>query len=163
MARVHVDSWRSTYAGLIPDAYLKSLSHDESEARWRARMNDSPDNVYHVAESSSGEVVGFACGGSNRGDGHFGFEGELYALYLLAEHQRRGCGSLLMRAVAEALQRAGYGSMLTWVLADNPSRRFYEAVGGRPLGSREVEIGGARLEEVAYGWDDLRSLVSLPA
>jgi hypothetical protein len=25
-------------------------------------------------------------------------------------------------------------------------------VGGELLGSQEIEIGGARLEEVAYGW-----------
>jgi hypothetical protein len=54
-----------------------------------------------------------------------------------------------MRPLADG----GGTSLLAWVLAsNNPSRRFYEAVGGKMLGSRKIEIGGARLEEVAYGW-----------
>jgi hypothetical protein len=28
IARVHVESWRSTYAGIVPEAYLRSLDVD---------------------------------------------------------------------------------------------------------------------------------------
>ena len=31
VARLYVDSWRITYKGLVPDAYLKSLSYEQSE------------------------------------------------------------------------------------------------------------------------------------
>ena len=51
--------------------------------------------------------------------------------------------------------------MLAWVLARNPSRRFYEAVGGELLGSQEIEISGVILEEVAYGWPDVGTVVAL--
>lgn len=165
MARVHVESWRSTYAGLVPDSYLESLSREKSEADWRARLAGNRGEIlYFIAGSSAGEVVGFACGGARRGEeSHPEFEAELYALYLLAEHQRQGYGGRLLAAMAGELRQAGVSSLMAWVLAENPSRRFYEALGGRPLGSREIEIGGARLEEVAYGWDDLQNLVSPPA
>ncbi len=48
--------------------------------------------------------------------------------------------------------------MLVWVLADNPMRRFYEALGGRLLREKKVEIGGVALDEVAYGWRDTAAL-----
>ena len=54
----------------------------------------------------------------------------------------------------------GKRSMFAWVLAENPSRLFYEAAGGRLLGSQNIQIGGVALEEVAYGWDDIRGLAT---
>ena len=34
IARVHVESWRSTYAGLLPERLLLKLSNAQHEARW---------------------------------------------------------------------------------------------------------------------------------
>jgi len=51
--------------------------------------------------------------------------------------------------------------MLVWVLAENPNRRFYESLGGRFLRSTTITLGGADLEEWAYGWDDLRGLAGM--
>jgi hypothetical protein len=45
-----------------------------------------------------------------------------------------------------------------WVLERNRSRVFYERCGGRLANSRVIEIGGARLMEVAYWWPDLAIL-----
>lgn len=36
IARVHVDSWRTTYAGIISAEFLANLSYEKSEARNRA-------------------------------------------------------------------------------------------------------------------------------
>ena len=35
MARVHVDSWRSTYAGIVPAEYLAGLSYPNRESLWK--------------------------------------------------------------------------------------------------------------------------------
>ncbi len=48
--------------------------------------------------------------------------------------------------------------MLAWVLAGNTSRGFYERTGGVLLAEKQVEIGGATLPVVAFGWADLRLL-----
>lgn len=158
IARVHVDGWRSTYPGIVPDHYLASLSYITYEERWRARLCDpAPDTCVYVAEDG-GRVVGFAMGGPER-DGDPEYPGELYAIYVLPECQGRGAGRRLVAAVAASLAEAGHQALLVWVLEANASgRRFYEALGGRLVRRREIEIGGARLPEVGYGWRDLGPL-----
>jgi hypothetical protein len=42
--------------------------------------------------------------------------------------------------------------MAVWVLALNPSRRFYEFLGGKVIGQQEIERRGEMFSEVAYGW-----------
>ena len=43
------------------------------------------------------------------------------------------------------------------MLAANPSRFFYEAMGGQRAGERQESFAGTELEELAYGWPDLES------
>lgn len=159
IARVHVDSWRTTYTGIVPEDYLANLSYSRREQIWYAALSasGSPSFVY-VAEDAAGGVVGFASAGPER-SGHAVYKGELYAIYILASHQRRGIGRRLTQAVVKRLMEAGIHSMLVWVLADNPFRAFYEALGGRPVTEQEITIGGARLIEVAYGWRDIHVLL----
>jgi len=159
IARVHVDSWRTTYAGIVSAEFLANLSYEKSEARNRAFMTEPGVNRhFFVAGDESGRIVGFATGGPVRGDMP-GFDGELYGIYLLKEYQRQGIGGRLVRALADALAGDGFRSMLVWVLADNPARGFYEALGGRFVRQQTITIGGQELAEVAYGWEDIRSLL----
>jgi GNAT superfamily N-acetyltransferase len=154
---VHVASWRSTYRGTVPDDYLAGLSEVARERSW-ARILDArgPEHVW-VAETAYQEIVGFASGGPER-SGDPDFTGELYAIYLLEEQQRRGVGLMLLRAVSRYLEALGFRSMLVWVLGANPACAFYERLGARPLRRQQVEIGGTTLDEIAYGWTDVRSL-----
>ena len=162
IARVHVDTWRTTYRGIVPDDYLDALSYEARERFWAralerlaaaGAMGEAHPGGHFVAEAPGGEIVGFAsCGREATGDPHY--PGELYAIYVLDAWQGQGLGRRLARAVADQLAAAGLDAMLVWVLADNPMRRFYEALGGRLLREKQVEIGGVALVEVAYGWPD---------
>ena len=160
IARVHVDSWRTTYRGLIPAAYLASLSYERREAMWRRRIQEAAlTSMVFVAEGPAGEIVGFAAAGPER-SGDPVYAGEVPAIYLLEAYQHRGIGRHLMRAVADHLAAHGMETMLLWVLAANPARQFYEALGGRPVRSHAIDIGGVTLDEIAYGWTDLAPLRS---
>lgn len=156
IAHVHVEAWRTTYRGLIPDSFLDALSPERRIPVWERRFSQpEPDFVVYVAENEDGVVVGFADGGHTRDAELAGrYSGELYAIYLLPEARAHGVGARLMRAVAEALATHGMRSLLVWVLATNPARAFYERLGGRFVREAPIEIGGAALVEVAYGWDE---------
>lgn len=162
MARVHVDSWRTTYPGIVPAEYLAGLSYRKRELVWIDILAAGrPAESNFVAETDCGEIVGFAGGGPKR-EGNPAYPGELYAVYLLEEYQRAGVGRRLVSAVARQLLADGFPSMLTWVLEDNcPARRFYEGLGGTEVGRQTITIGGADLVEVAYGWRDVTGLADI--
>jgi len=158
IAETHVASWKATYRGIVPQDYLDSLSIPQRTDRWRSSMI-SPSGMNIYVADCGGEICGFASGGPARAEIP-GFSGELYAIYLNPEVCRGGIGSRLFWAVARDLQSSGHGGMYVWVLKDNPSRLFYERMGGRPLTAAEVEIGGKTLAEVSYGWPDLSLAVT---
>jgi len=158
IARVRVDTWRSTYRHIVAADHLAQLSVEESTKRWTRHLDD-PDKTLLVAEEN-GTVVGFCHGGANRGP-ESEYRGELYAIYVLENQQRRGLGRRLTLALAERLEAASLRSLIVWVLKENPSCRFYESLGGRPVASKAVVIGRQTLEEVAYGWTTLDPLLDL--
>ncbi len=161
IARVHVDTWRAAYRGMIPDDYLDSLSYDRRTDFWAQEISApfSPFFVIVAQESETGPVVGFVNGGPLR-SGHPGYEGELCALYVLPEAQGKGIGRKLVQACAQTFKDRGITSMLLWVIKDNaPSRAFYEALGGQLLNEQQFELGGATLTEVGYGWPDTSALL----
>ena len=154
IAVVHVESWRSTYTGIIPDDVLASRSRTEREHSWRQMLAapESEGSVY-VAEDRNGEIIGFISGGPER-SGDTVYIGEIYALYLLASFQGQGIGRQLMRALVGRMVQEGTTTLLLWVLAANPARAFYERLGGQPVREKTEMIGGAPLLHIAYGWRD---------
>jgi L-amino acid N-acyltransferase YncA len=160
IARVHVDAWRETYTGIVPDAYLASLDYAARAARWRERLTTpGAGECICVAADVAGQIVGFAGGGPQR-TAIPGYTGELYAIYLLRAAQGQGAGRHLTRAVAARLAELDMRSLVVWVLAANPSRGFYEALGGQLVAEQPIAIGGVSLHEVAYGWSDLAPLLA---
>lgn len=102
--------------------------------------------------------MGFASCGPARDEKEFG--GELYAIYVDQRSQGKGIGRSLVRLVVQDLRTRGFDSMLVWVLAENPFRKFYEALGGKHVRTRDIEIGGKTLKELGYGWKRLDSAIS---
>lgn len=164
IARVRVDTWRTQYSGIVPERSLTKLSYTDSAARWRAALTEiarrvSREECVYVAENEAGEVIGFAMGGPNRTKARdTDYAGELYAIYILDGYQGQGIGRELMRCVAAALAKRGMTTLLVWVLSANPSRRFYEALGGQYVRDDTFEIDGVTIPEVSYGWKDTRPL-----
>ena len=158
IARVHVASWRSTYVGIVPDEYLASLDCTERERVWGRLITDD-SQFTSVAEHRIDGIVGFVSGGPTRMD-DMTCTGELYAIYLLEQHQRQGIGRRLVTELSTWLLSQDISSMYTWVLAKNPSRRFYESLGGIEFRRQSITIGGRDVVEVAYGWDDNTPLIS---
>jgi len=158
IGRIHVDSWRTSYKGIVPDDYLASLSYERHVNNWRQILSQySHRNFIVTAETDQGELAGFASSGAKR-DGPQAYAGEVYAIYILQPYQKRGIGRKLLSASAKRLIENEMTSMLLWVLAENPARGFYEHLGGQWLEEKSLEIGGAELIEVAYGWPDVQTL-----
>jgi GNAT superfamily N-acetyltransferase len=157
IATVHVASWRETYRGIVPDELLGDLSIQRRTEQWMNSLAD-PSNRYHRASVAelNGQIVGFSNYGFPQ-EAESGFDGELYAIYLLRSAQGQGIGRALFAEAAKGLLELGSSSMLVWVFKDNPARGFYEHLGGVYLREKPMEIGGRQLAEAAYGWRELKN------
>ena len=154
IAAVLVATWRSTFAGLLPEAFLQALSEEEQLRRHRSRMRVPSVRHFVAVERGSGTIVGFANSGPSRVS-RLPYAAELYALYVLKSHQGQGIGQRLVQAVAAEAVGQGQGSMLVWVLADNLNRRFYARLGAVPVARGPIALGGVSVGQIAYAWDDL--------
>lgn len=155
IATVHVNSWMTTYAGIVSDSYLATLSVENRTKSWvRTFENRTEHEKVFVAEDNDGRIVGFSCGGRNRNEEYL-HDGELYAIYLLKEFQGIGIGKSLFNSVVETLKNNGCSSMMLWVLKDNPSLGFYSSQGGQQVGQKKITIGTDDLVEIAIGWESI--------
>jgi ribosomal protein S18 acetylase RimI-like enzyme len=156
IAQVYIETWRNTYAGTLPDRVLVGMSQQRQRKSWESAIHGRRETVM-VAERM-GQVVGVGSCGPSRGH-NFGYAGEVYTLYVLPDYQNQGIGRRLTVRLFQDLLERGRGSALIWVLAANPSRFFYENMGGKRIGEREEMLWGERLREIAYGWKNLKAAV----
>lgn len=157
IAHIHVDTWRSTYAGILPDAYLVEMNVERQRRMWRQLLRGgSRGHDVLVTELADSEVVGFAsCGPARRSalPRRAPYDGEVYTLYVAVDHQGRGYGERLLEACFGTLRDQDKTAAVIWVLAANPARFFYEARGGQKVAERIEKFAGADLAEYAFGWD----------
>jgi ribosomal protein S18 acetylase RimI-like enzyme len=152
IAKLDVETWRTTYAGVLSSSYLVGLSERRREAGWRSVILREPRDV-RVAVASTGAVLGFGSCGPNRDDRLFA--GEVFTLYVAPDWQNLGIGRRLLIALFRRLVAISRPSAILWVLRDNPSRFFYERLGARQVSRKTLAVGGSMIEAVAYGWRDL--------
>jgi|TARA_B100000315_G_scaffold200679_1_gene192936 L-amino acid N-acyltransferase YncA len=159
IADVYVETWRSTYAGILPDKVLIEMSPERQMVMWaRAiRHADGPaEEKILVLEDDQAKVIGVGSAGFNR-DRTSTYDGEVYTLYVHPDHQNQGHGEHLLAGLFDLMVAQGYNAAVIWVLSLNPSRFFYEVMGGKRVGEREEKLWGAILSENAYGWEDLEA------
>ena len=163
IARVHVDTWRTTYQGIIPESYIAKLSYQKRKERWiemlSTKIKEEKKHFAYVAENNTEKIIAFADGGLERSSDSI-YQGELYAIYILDAYQRQGIGRKLIKKIAQKLSQSGLKSMLVWVLADNPASQFYQALGGQQVQQQQIEREGVQLTEIAYGWIDIKVLLA---
>ncbi len=154
IGKVQVDSNRSTYVGIMPEDYLNNLSYESKASEWDEKLfNEKSTQFMYVAENDDSNIVGFASGSLVRTNDLF--EREIYSIYILKEFQRKGIGRLLIKAIIKKFIESNVSSMILWTLQDNPSRLFYEHLGGKIVDKRIIDRGGKELQQIAYAWENI--------
>lgn len=159
IAEVVVSTWKTSYREMVPEEYLTELTPHNQIARYQRKIQSPvPGYGLFVAVDTANQVVGFASGGALV-DPKPHYDCELFAAYVLEEQQGQGVGRQLVYTLADHLHRNGFRAMLTWMLKLNPWRGFYVSLGARKVGTRKLNMNGILLEQLAYGWPDLGSLL----
>lgn len=151
IAKVHVDSWRTTYKNIISDDFLQKLSYEQRTNIWIQNLSNESNYVF-VAENNEGEIVGFAdCG--KRLTNQIDHSGDLTSIYILEEYQGQGIGKQLIHQLFLQFEKLGFNRVFVEVLADNKTRFFYEYYGAKLLKTEKIKIGGMNLSLLVYEWD----------
>jgi GNAT superfamily N-acetyltransferase len=153
IAHVQVDSYLSAYKDLLPEEYLANFTYGEQEKDWSVWQSDHPEDILLVAEDE-GVVIGYALSRELRDEPGWG---EVAALHVSPSLKRRGVGKALFAESARKLQDRGCCSLLIWTLEGNPSRGFYEHLGGKLNGTKHWVIEELDFDqiEVCYRWEDI--------
>jgi ribosomal protein S18 acetylase RimI-like enzyme len=150
LAGIHIDSWRHTYRGIMPDAFLDSLSLARWTGDWVERLKPSARRTFVIEDE--GAVAGWVSVGTVRDSDLNSDFGELYGIYIAPSRLRRSFGRQLCDRAEAELAIEGKVSISLWVLDGNMNaRRFYERCGFQPDGiAKTFKLGGADLLEVRY-------------
>jgi len=154
IAEIVIRGWQAAYRAILPDDFLAGLSVGAREVAWRMRLESSADggDPIWVAEVA-GVTIGFVSGGPPRDNESPSRAAEIYAIYVDPTSWRRGAGRALLQTATTHLRSLGAEVLVLWVLEENAAgRAFYEALGWRPDGTRQLlDFGGFMVPEVRYG------------
>ncbi|WP_010093867.1 GNAT family N-acetyltransferase [Ornithinibacillus scapharcae] len=157
IAIVHVDSWRTTYKGIIPDEFLNNLSYEQRTELWKDNIARE-DNYVLIAENNEGQIIGFA-DAWKRESNIVEKSGDLTSIYLLEEYQGQGIGKLLLRELFFHFKQLDYEKVFVEVLEENKTRYFYEYYGANLVKTIPIKIGGKILNELIYEWNNVDEVV----
>lgn len=142
IAHVHVETWRSAYAGIVPAGFLAALDPNARAERLRTALSNADNPLTTLVAAPAGEITGFVTFGPYRPHGDEPPDqttGEVFAVYVHPDRQGLGAGRALMDAAVAELARRGATEIRLWVLEENArSRRFYERYGLLPDGARDT-------------------------
>ena len=152
LARIYIESWQDTYAGVVSHALLGAMSHKGHTARWRTSIRTmGSTGAVLVAEDARFGAIGLCSLGAARDRG-LGFEGEVYTLYVdpaFLGSRRRTC------AAGGRLSTPSRNGPLTLVpdLGACPQQCLleYGAIGGRRVAIRTTRLMGELTPEIGFG------------
>ncbi|MEZ5666716.1 MAG: GNAT family N-acetyltransferase [Alphaproteobacteria bacterium] len=153
IARVHVEAWRDAYAGILPAGYLVRRIERHAAASLprpsAATGRSGRRSATLVAELDA--VVGYVTFGPAR---HVAdpATGEIAALYVRPDAQGRGLGRALVETALQRQFAAGCRAVEVEVLAENPARHFYTAMGAKLVGEGAHRFAGRMLPVAFYRW-----------
>lgn len=156
IAIVRNNTWKTTYKGIISDEYLNDLNYEKREERFKKYLGEKNSksflNVYE--DDKTKEIIGFVWFGEPLED--LEYDGEIYALYVLDSHQKKGIGRILINSALKKLRDMGTSSVIIWAIKGNQNAgKFYERMGGKLTKNKIVEIGGEKVTEVGYVIDGI--------
>lgn len=151
IGQIHVDSWRETYASLLPAPFLINLSAERMASRYAHGIaHAAPGCGTLVCLRGEKHVAGFATFNPCRLTKG---RGEVSTLYVDPNDAGQGIGSALLAAALDALAAKGFSEVTIRVLMGNPAHHFYRAMGGRKSGEIPSHMAGAAITEEVFVFD----------
>lgn len=161
IARLHAESWRTAYRGILSDDFLDNVVVENRRALWADRFADLiPQRCTIVIEDDGGGMIGFICVEGSE-DSRWG--SLIDNLHVAPHRKRAGLGRILMREGSRWLANHHAATpVYLWVFdANTNARRFYERLGATNSETVENATGdGAINLSCRYTWPSPHALLS---
>ncbi len=152
IALISVRGWQTAYRGLLPDAYLDSLSVAQRRAAWHHYLVRELNGYRMWVLEEDDAIVGFTRTGPCADADSDPRTGQVFGLYVDPGQAGRGRGRTLFAHALDDLRSRGFRQATVWMFKGNErATRFYEAAGCRPDGAtRMYSADGHEVPEVRY-------------
>ncbi|MDQ1690672.1 MAG: hypothetical protein QOD87_780 [Pseudonocardiales bacterium] len=155
IGRLQVETWRTGYAKVLPEAVLEALDPKAVADTWRMAITAPPSLSHHVLIAMEAEwQVGLTAFGPDAdGQPEDPVPEQTAAISLLLVEPRwgrRGHGSRLLAAVVDLARESGVSRLVAWVpVADTASLEFYRSAGWEADGlQRSLDTGAGTVTEL---------------
>lgn len=175
MGAVMVATWLAAHKDQIPAAQWEQRRAEWTPAvsarGWAETLRDIESGgdgrtcIYVVADNASEpeQVAGIVMG-QPADVALWPNAGQIPCLYVAPAFQGRGLGRRLLATAVAHLQDHGLDRLIIHCLdANKPAARFYEALGGRLVGTTIFVDEGFENVERIYGWEDVTPILEREA
>ncbi|NIE97910.1 GNAT family N-acetyltransferase [Acinetobacter sp. Tr-809] len=130
ISKIHVNSWVSTYKGILPEKTLAELSVEERVEMWKKIVTEAETKILVYDHNNIG-ILGWISYGNARDDIKYkGVVGEIKAIYIDPNYIRCGYGKLLFQKSIIDFKKMGFTRVYLWVLSENiMAKNFYQRLG----------------------------------
>lgn len=156
IAALHVESWRTSYGGILPDAFLDGPAEEELTTHWFDLMEGvGCGREILVADADDG-LAGFV---SAAPSGEDGFDAYIEHLHVRPDLKGGGIGRRLLADAVDRLVAMGFGSAYLLVFDGNRQAiAFYERLGGETVAFGMEDRAGVQVPRSRVSWPDLAVL-----
>ena len=161
IARLHAESWKASYRGIVSDHYLDQEVDLERLEAWTSTLRDHNPNLHIIIAEDHGIACGFSGIYLDRSRTWGSY---IDNLHVLPPSQGRGIGAQLLIRSADWIERKRPGSSFyLWVYtANSKARAFYEKMGCQYEDIKTVDNpGGGRSEIIRCVWPAINALRKL--
>ena len=159
IAKLHANSWRQHYRGILSDHYLDNDVEKDRVDTWHERFKNPADNqVVTIAELGEA-IAGFCCVFLDD-DPVFG--SLIDNFHVSMNFQRSGVGKLLLKESARIIHdKSDNLKMYLWVFEANTNARIvYERLGGTCFETIDKENEDGTVSKTCrYTWDDVSKML----
>ena len=144
---IKVETWRRTYAAILPASVLDGLDVVEESAEWGAYARNTPPHDRLIVADRDDAVVGY--GRSEPcPDDDLPSAGEVAGLYVHPSAQGQGVGTAMLAWLADDLAARGFAPIVLWHFVGNrQAAAVYARFGFWPDGARRP-VPGLEIDEV---------------
>lgn len=157
IAKIYTDNWKTTYQGILPDSFLKSMTYEHSEEKWLSYIHTDKQGIL-VAVDENDIIIGFA---AYKPYDDLNKCLLLDSLHILQSVQGGGIGKKLIFTIGKCAYNNGYDKMSICIVKGNDrAEGIYTYLGAKPYKDFIDDFEGTPSNSSVLLWDHLNMFIS---